>query len=165
MAGSGVIGVHMSATDRYRQAVYHAEDQWSAILDRGGTVDFFGSTITVPVQMKFSSLGHVKRYVAHVCRSHGIPEPGVRHRRGGTRAHYEVREDGAVIAIPSDEPWAMRESVVLHEISHHACSSKNGTTDHDAQFAATMLSIVHTQLGLEAELLLRTGYHSAGVPT
>lgn len=154
----------MSASDRYRQAVYRAEDQWSAILDRGGTVDFFGSTITVPVQLKFSSLGHVQRYVAQVCRSQGIREPGVRHRKGGSRAHYEVQEEAPVIAIPADEPWAMRESVVLHEITHHACVSRNGTRDHDVQFATTMLSIVKVQLGLEAELLLRTGYHSAGVP-
>lgn len=151
-------------TDKYRQAVYRAEDQWSAVLDRGGMVDFFGSHMNVPAQMRFGSLDHVATYVNHVCRFHGIPEPGVRHRKGGIRAHYEPRDDFSMIAIPTDQSWAMRESVVLHEISHHMCFVQQGSAKHDRNFAHTMLTLVRIQLGLEAELLLRTGYQTAGVP-
>lgn len=147
--------------DRLQQAVYRAEDQWSALIDRGGPVDFFGSTIHAPVQMRFGSLDAVSSFVEHVCRSQGVDQPEIRHRKGGTRAHYA---DG-VIAIPTHEPWAMRESVVLHEIAHHMCMTSSVALLHDQHFTSTMLSLVQDNLGYEAELLLRTGYQAAGIPT
>jgi putative metallohydrolase (TIGR04338 family) len=147
-------------TDQHRQAVYRAEDQWSAILDRGGQVDFFGSRLIAPVQMRFGSLGDVSSYVGHVCRSHNAMPPSVRHRKGGIRAHYEIAE--GVIAIPTDHLWAMRESVVLHEIAHHLCVTGHSSSLHDRYFTTTMLTLVREQMGYEAELLLRTGYQAAG---
>lgn len=149
-------------TDRYRQAVYRAEDQWSAILDRGGRVDFFGSQLIAPVQVRFGSLEDVSAYVRHICRNHNVEPPSIRHRKGVTRAHYEI--EGAVIAIPSDHLWAMRESVVLHEIAHHLCVNENASALHDRHFTSTMLALVREQMGHEAELLLRTGYQAAGAP-
>jgi len=147
-------------TDRHRQAVYRAEDQWSALIDRGGTVDFFGSTLQAPVQLRFGRLEEVTDYVEHACAERGITAPTVRHRKGGTRAHYS---DG-IIAIPSHEPWAMRESVVLHEVAHHVCVTGVGSTQHDEHFTCAMLSLVRMRLGHEAELLLRTGYTACGAP-
>jgi len=146
--------------DRYRAAVYRAEDQWSASLDRGGPVDFFGSTIDIPAQLRFGHIEEVANYVQHVCTEIDVELAGVRHRKGGTRAHYS----GGVIAIPTHEPWAMRESVVLHEIAHHVCVSTNANASHDWRFTATMLTLVRIRLGHEAELLLRTGYSAAGAP-
>lgn len=147
-------------TDRHRQAVYRAEDQWSSLIDRGGTVDFFGSTLQAPVQLRFGRLEEVTTYVDRACTDYGITAPTVRHRKGGTRAHYEA----GVIAIPTNEPWAMRESVVLHEIAHHVCVSSAGSTEHDEHFTSAMLDLVRTRLGFEAELLLRTGYAACGAP-
>ena len=147
-------------TDRHRQAVYRAEDQWSALIDRGGTVDFFGSTLQAPVQLRFGRLEEVSGYVNHLCAERGITAPTIRHRKGGTRAHYS---DG-VIAIPSNEPWAMRESVVLHEVAHHVCVRSVGSSEHDGNFTSAMLSLVRMRLGYEAELLLRTGYSACGAP-
>ena len=46
--------------DVHRSAVYRAEDQWSATLDRGGVVDFFGSVIDVPEQLRFGALEAVQ---------------------------------------------------------------------------------------------------------
>lgn len=146
--------------DRYRQAVYQAEDQWSAVIDRGGTVDFFGSSISAPIQLRFGRLEEVRTYVADVCSNLDVPTPTLRHRKGGTRAHYA---DG-VIAIPSHEPWAMREAVVLHEITHHICVTRDDNVLHDDRFASLMLDLVRDRLGPEAELLLRAGYSGAGVP-
>lgn len=151
--------------DRHRQAVYQAEDQWSAVLDRGGHVDFFGSSINAPVQLRFGSLDDVQDYVDRVCRLRRLPFVHVRHRQGGTRAHYEDRVDGSVIAIPTNLSWAMRESVVLHEISHHIGATLHASTQHDRNFTSSMLSLAHEFLGHEAELLLRAGYQAAGVPT
>ena len=151
--------------DTLRQAVYRAEDQWSALMDRGGHIDFFGSTITAPVQVRFGNVNDVRDYVDRVCRARGIPAIQVRHRRGGTRAHYEVRADGGVIAVPTDRPWAMRESVVLHEIAHHVAITVHSSAHHDREFTSSMLALVQEFLGHEAELLLRTSYQAAGVPT
>ncbi len=154
----------MTSTDSLRPAVYRAEDQWSATMDRGGRVDFFGSMIMVPAQLRFGNLEDVQSYVDAVCRVHDLPAVRVRHRQGATRAHYEVKEHIRVIAVPTNHAWAMRESVVLHEVAHHGCHTRHDTMRHDAQFATTMLELVREQLGYEAELLLRTGYQAAGVP-
>ncbi len=151
--------------DRYRAAVYQAEDQLSSALDRCGTVDFFGSHLTLPCQMRFVSIADVATYVEHVCRTVDVSIPRVRHRKGGSRAHYERLPGNCVIAIPSDSVWAMRESVVLHEISHHLCTEQYDSGLHDGNFTATMLELVRRQLGDEAELLLRTGYQAARIPT
>lgn len=147
-------------TDGYRRMVYRAEDQWSASLDRGGTVDFFTSRIDIPAQLRFGHIEEVTAYVQSVCTDVNVEPASVRHRKGGTRAHYS---DG-VIAIPTNEPWAMRESVVLHEVAHHVCVSSKANTAHDGHFTATMLALVRIRLGHEAELLLRTGYSAAGAP-
>lgn len=148
--------------DHYRQAVYQAEDQWSSILDRGGHVDFFGSSLVAPVQMRFGTIEHVRVFVDSVCRLVDVPEVRVRHRRGGMRAHFEVVDGEPIIAIPTDQPWSMRESVVLHEIAHHVCVHTRDNTSHDGHFTGTMLMLVRERLGPEAELLLRTGYQAAG---
>ena len=146
--------------DRYRAAVYRAEDQWSASLDRGGPVDFFGSRIDIPAQLRFGRIQEVRTYVESVCRDIDVEPASVRHRKGGTRAHYS----GGVIAIPGHEPWAMRESVVLHEVAHHVCVITDANVSHDGRFTATMLTLVRMRLGHEAELLLRTGYAAGGAP-
>lgn len=151
-------------SDSLRQAVYRAEDQWSALMDRGGDIDFFGSSITAPVQLRFGSLDDVRAYVDHVCRLREIPGIQVRHRRGGTRAHYEVQANGGMIAVPTNQPWAMRESVILHEISHHIGITVHASAHHDRAFTSSMLSLVQEFLGHEAELLLRTSYQASGVP-
>ncbi|MGA1145509.1 MAG: TIGR04338 family metallohydrolase [Candidatus Nanopelagicales bacterium] len=150
--------------DRFRAAVYQAEDQWSSALDRGGTVDFFGSSLTLPTQIRFGSLTDVGTYVAHVCANVDVSIPRVRHRKGGSRAHYERVRGECVIAIPMESPWAMRESVVLHEISHHVCAERHDSLQHDRNFTVTMVEIVRLRLGDEAALLLRTGYQAAKIP-
>lgn len=141
----------MRVTDRQRAAVYSAEDQWAAAVDRGGTMDFHGSRIVLPSQRRFAGLDEVRDYVDAVCGRLGIDPPRVRHRQGATRAHYEA---GGTVAIPEGEPWAMRESVVLHELAHHA----SGAMDHGPAFTASMLALVTAELGPEAALVLRTAY-------
>ena len=70
-----------------------------------------------------------------------------------------------MIAVPTDQPWAMRESVVLHEIAHHVAITVHASAHHDREFTSSMLALVQEFLGHEAELLLRTSYQAAGVPT
>ena len=145
-------------TDRDRAAVYAAEDQWSAALDRGGPIDFFGSHLVLPVQLRFGDLAAMQAYVD--ARSAAHPHLGsvrVRPRRGQAKAHYS---DG-VIAIPMESGWACRESVLLHEFAHHVV--RDAHPPHGARFRQAMLDLVLEVQGAESALVLRTSYESNGV--
>lgn len=155
-------------------AVYGAEHQWSAVLDRGGVVDFHGSHIYVPMQRVFADVPSMQRYVDGVLAMDIVrkkyPAAGpvrVRERRGQTKAHYEPLTE--TIAIPLRNRDFGRESTLLHELAHHLSSSSGlpetsaGTRWHGAQFRETMLFLVSNVLGDPAALLLRAGYHSSGL--
>jgi putative metallohydrolase (TIGR04338 family) len=155
-------------------AVYAAEDQWSAVLDRGGAVDFFGSRLDVPMQRRFADVASIQAYADGVLALPGVlelfPEAGavhVRERAGQGRAHYEPAT--ATIAVPLRSLWAGREAVILHELAHHVtCSSgvpddRAGRRWHGAEFREAMLALVTATLGEAAALLLRAGYDAAGV--
>lgn len=155
--------------------MYAAEDQWSAVLDRGGSIDFFGSRIELAAQRRFGDIDSVRRYVEAVLSlsfvTNDYPAAGavtVRERSGQRRAHYEAHSQ--TIAIPIRTTWAARESVVLHEIAHHlACSltSAVGTRRewHGLAFRQAMCGLVQAVLGVEAALLLRAGYEESGLRT
>ena len=159
-----------------RSAVYAAEDQWSALLDRGGVVDFFGSRLDVPQQRRFADIESVRRYVEQVLAladvQQAFPNPApvsVRERAGQTKAHYEP--DQQVIALPmksTQAMWAGREAVVLHELAHHLSVGRGlvpGTDDwHGPEYRLTMCGLVAAVLGESAALLLRAGYAECGVP-
>lgn len=164
----------MKVSDRHRQHLYAAEDQFGAVLNRGGRIDFFGSTLDVPVQKRFGDLESVERYIEGVFASvrqspplQGITTPQVRERKGHTKAHYE--SVSRTIAVPlsgARSQWALRESVILHECAHHLAgfvAQGQMQAPHGPEFAACMLYLVRTVLGEQAELLLRTGYHEAGI--
>lgn len=158
-----------SRVDRWRTQIYSAEDQFSAILNRGGVVDFFGSTINVPSQRRFGDIDSVETYidmVFEIMTSHYplAGKPRVRVRKGMTRAHYEFNSE--TIAIPISDQWALRETVILHEYAHHLTAHQYGDAvpAHGREFAATMLVLINHVMGDSAALLLRTGYHEAGVP-
>ena len=159
-------------TDRLRSTVYAAEDQWSEALNRGGKVDFHGSIIEVPVQRRFGELEAIATYVdwvvshPRVIEAFGVVAPvSVRARKGQLKAHYEA--DSRVIAIPIDTAWAARESVVLHELTHHIVMSSHGTDDpaHGPRFTSSMCTLVECTLGPEAALLLRATYSSLDLAT
>ena len=159
-------------TDRLRSVVYAAEDQWSEALNRGGKVDFHGSIIEVPVQHRFGELEAIEKYVEWalslpcVIQAFGVVAPvSVRARKGQLKAHYEF--ESQVIAIPLDTPWAARESVVLHELTHHIVMSTHGTDDpaHGPRFTSSMCTLVECTLGPVAARLLRATYSSLDLAT
>jgi len=165
--------------DSLRSAIYEAEDRWSALLDHGGVLDFFGSRLTLPVQRRFGSVEAMQVYadwvLTHpdVVDTYGVCAPvTVRARAGQARAHYEPQT--ATIAIPMDARWAAREAVVLHELAHHvavhavhAVHSVHTVHDtdawHSSSYAAAMLVMTQAVLGPEATLVLRAGYEDAGI--
>lgn len=155
--------------------MYAVEDQWSAALDRGGSVDFFGSRLDLSAQRRFGDIDSIRSYVEAVL---GLPfvasaYPGagavtVRERAGQGRAHYELHS--RTIAIPVQSSWAARESVVLHEVAHHlACSLVSGDPArrewHGLAFRQAMCALAQEVLSVEAALLLRAGYEESGLRT
>lgn len=155
-------------------AVYGAEHQWSAILDRGGPVNFHGSHLVVPMQKRFADIPSVQNYVDDVLALAAVreqyPNAGpvrVRERRGQGKAHYET--SNAVVAIPMENRAFGRESTVLHELAHHLSVSaglpatRSGTRWHGAEFRRAMIFLATVVLGEPAALLLRAGYYSSGL--
>ena len=153
--------------------MYSAEQQVGRLLDRAATgaatVDFFGSTLTLPVERRFADLASVQRWVDAVLaldevrtRWPQVPACGVRDRRGASRAHYEPP---ATIAVPPAGRWAMRELVLCHELAHHlTVHTPGGAADpgHGGVFVDAYLLLTGIVIGAEVSLLLRAGLHQAG---
>lgn len=164
--------------DAARSVVYAVEDAWARVLDRGGPVDFFGSWIHLTAQRKFGDLDAMQAYADHWVARVGagirpVPDVRVRRRQGARQAHYEA---GGVIAIPVEARWACRESVLLHELAHHADwamrSNAHGgdapveapaIEPHGAEYRGWMCWLSEQALGPEAALVLRAGYQGAGL--
>lgn len=150
----------MTGRDLHRSAVYAAEQQLMNALDRAGagaSVDFFGSTLTLPIERRFADLDSIRRYVESVMklptvesRWSTVSTPTIRERKGQRSAHYV---DG-VIAVPMIERWAARETVILHELAHH-CVAEAANGAHDHTFQTAYVFLVDAVIGSEAALILR----------
>lgn len=160
--------------DAQRSRVYRAEDAWAARLDaarRGAPLATVGgSAVLLPAERRFGTLDSAASYAARVL---ALPEvralagdlavPELRTRRGQRAAHWEPP---GVIALPlptHGEPWALRESVLLHELAHHVLSRIGVAAPHAAPFPAVVLLLVEAALGPEAVLALRVDYGREGV--
>ena len=155
--------------DAQRSRVYRAEDAWAARLDvarRGAPLATVGgSAVLLPAERRFGSLPAASSYAekvlalpAVVALGGALPAPELRLRRGQRSAHWEPP---GVIALPvprHGEPWAMRESVLLHELAHHVGECAGLTRGHGAPYPAVLLVLVHAVLGTEAAFALRVAY-------
>jgi putative metallohydrolase (TIGR04338 family) len=159
--------------DARRSRVYAAEQQVARLLDRASrgaaTVDFFGSTLTIPAERRFGDVPAMQRWVDAVLalgpvqhRWPGTPPCLVRRRRGAARAHYQPPGE---MAVP-DSAWAARELVLCHELAHHLAhhdpAVPPGVPAHGEQFVQAYLDLVDVVIGPEVALLLRTGLAEAG---
>lgn len=153
-------------TDRQRSRVYNAEQELRLTLSHGGTITFFGSTLSVPVERRFGDLASIRRYldqvlafapVARLSRAH-LPV-GLRERRGAAKAHYEHDTDTIAIPTTREGAWALREVVVLHELAHHLC----GASGHGREFTSYFLYLLDVVIGAEAAHMLRVAFYERGV--
>jgi putative metallohydrolase (TIGR04338 family) len=155
--------------DYQRSKVYAAEQmlrrqmEFAARGARKATV--FGSTITLPLEVRFGSIDAVRSYLDQIMqtrwyRDHGFnTEPvKVRRRKGEKFAHYEPDTQTIALHYDGDESgWAMREIVVLHELTHHSFSG------HGPDFAKGLWTMVSNAIGPEVGLLLAEQYEVNGV--
>ena len=162
------------ARDAQRARVYRAEDAWAARLDaaRQGArlATVAGSPVLLPAERRLGSLPAARDYLARVLalpavqdRVGAVDPPHVRARGGGGSAHWEPP---GVIAVPvprHGEPWALRETVLLHELAHHVGAATGRAARHEPPFPAVVLLLVLAVLGEEAALALRVDYGQQGV--
>lgn len=155
--------------DAQRARVYRAEDAWASRLDaarRGAALATIGgSAVLLPSELRFGTLDAASWYCqrllaepAVVAAVGVIAPPGLRPRRGQRSAHWEPP---GVIALPvpaHGEPWALRESVLLHELAHHVGSATGMAVGHRAPFPAIVLLLVRAALGAEAAFALHVAY-------
>lgn len=161
------------ARDAQRAKVYAAEHFVQTVFDRAAArgnraVDFFGTDVTLPPEARFASVESVQRYVDDVLalpavqeRWQGAGPVAVRPRRGVSAAHYESSGDAAVIAVPEHGTnWALRELVVLHELTHHLAFTD---PPHGPEFVAALCELAAIVMGAELGYVLRVVYAREGV--
>jgi len=126
-------------------------------------VEVAGSRLTLPPERKFASLESVQSYVDALLAlrwirtrwaTRAVVPVVVRQRARQSRAQYERL--GGVVAVPlhrGGAAWALRELVVLHEVSHHLAPDDEPA--HGSDFTGRMVELVESVIGLEAAFLLR----------
>jgi putative metallohydrolase (TIGR04338 family) len=159
--------------DSQRSRVYAAEDAWALRLDaarRGARRAIVGgSALTLPEELRFGTLAAAQRYADHQLdlfrdsTGSGLSGPAgpravLRERKGQAAAHYEPPDDIALPLPALGEPWALRETVLLHELAHHVAFHTHGSADHGPSYTACMLDLVARAMGEEAAFALRVEY-------
>ena len=84
-------------------------------------------------------------------------------RRGVRAAHWEPPGTIAVPVPVHGEPWALRETVLLHELAHHVGETTGLSRGHRQPFPALVLLLVEAALGAEAAFALRVDYGELAV--
>lgn len=159
----------MGNRDFQRQRLYDAEDILCRMFSRAQAsgnpvVTINGVTLTLPPEALFGDLQSISTYAAKVLDlpavrdRFGVTRPvTVRRRKGITKAHYENKVQGPVIAVPDQVRWAMRELVLLHELAHHLDPTR-GTAEHSSHgpaFVDTLVALLELVMAPEAALAAR----------
>jgi putative metallohydrolase (TIGR04338 family) len=164
----------LSTRDAQRARVYRAEDSWAARLDaarRGAALATVGgSALVLPGELRFGTIAAASSYADRVL---GLPEllptvgrvpaPTLRPRRGQRSAHWEAPGTIALPVPRHGEPWALRQTVLLHELAHHVGETAGLSRGHRAPFPAVVLLLVQAAMGPEAAFALRVAYGEQGV--
>ncbi|CPU57852.1 Uncharacterised protein [Mycobacteroides abscessus] len=157
----------MSTRDFQRQAVYDAEVIVRRLFDNARTgqnpvVTLGGVTLTLPPEALFGDLQSAETHANRVLALPQVQERfgaaravRVRRRKGLHFAHYEPRR--AVIAIPDEHHWALRELVLLHELAHHLDPSRKDVSHriHGPVFVDTYFTLLELVMAPEAALAAR----------
>lgn len=156
--------------DNQKQKVYDAEHQFCRMLDTvelDGTIDFFGSRVAVDTDRKFTRVADVQRFVDAIVTSllpeHRSVVPTVVVRKGEAKAVY--RSSDNTICVP-EAKWALRESVILHEMAHWlvAHSLDRSTCEaHGPEFAGIFVDLVSRVMGSGSAMVLSACLDGSGV--
>jgi putative metallohydrolase (TIGR04338 family) len=160
--------------DAQRSRVYRAEDAWAARLDAArlgaARATVAGSSVLLPAERRLGSLDAAAAYAARVLALPDVVQvagelapPALRVRRGLRAAHWEPPGTIALPVPVHGEPWALRETVLLHELAHHVGETSGRARGHRSPFPALVLLLVEAVLGAEAAFALRVEYGGLAV--
>ena len=163
-----------ASRDAQRSRVYRAEDAWAARLDAArlgaARATVAGSSVLLPAERRLGSLDAAAAYAARVLALPAVvsavgevPPPALRVRRGVRAAHWEPPGTVALPVPVHGEPWALRETVLLHELAHHVGETTGMSRGHRSPFPALVLLLVEAALGAEAAFALRVDYGELAV--
>lgn len=158
--------------DSQKSRVYNAEQKIRWLLDIAAetperAVQMYGSTWYLEQDIRFTDIPSVQRYVDAVlaldtvCERWSPCPVTARARRGATKAHYCCGE----IAVPPLEiggRWALREIVVLHEISHHLMVRRSVVEGHGPEFCGAFVNLLGLVGKDQMSRLLEISLHEAG---
>ena len=155
--------------DAQRARVYRAEDAWADRLDAArlgaARATVAGSQVLLPAERRLGSLDAASAYAARVLALPSVVAavgvvgaPALRLRRGVRAAHWEPPGTIALPVPAHGEPWALRETVLLHELAHHVGATTGRARGHRAPFPALVLLLAEAALGAEAAFALRVDY-------
>jgi len=143
--------------DMGRAAVYEVENMVARMMERGGPVDFHGSTLNLEPDMRFGQVADMQRYVDMAWPTVGVgPAPRIVQSRGRQRAYYATASH--TIHVPDRRVFRTR-LLLLHEIAH-AVVRVSGDRDpgHGEAWRKTYCWILE-QCGMpEVSLLIRSGF-------
>lgn len=146
----------MSDADRARaySSEYLLRDQLEV-----PAVTLHGTTITIPVERKFADLPDVQRYVDKVLALNWVlaeyPQAAQPLTVVRSRVINEASCGGGTLYVnPDHTRWALRESVILHEVAHHLAPYDA----HGVYFRMCFLALLEGIIGAEAAFLLRCNY-------
>lgn len=154
--------------DRSRGAVYVAEDRVAAAMDGPfRVVQLDGVRLQLPAAVRFGTLEAMQRYadavLGHSATTSRYPGRGglrVVPKRGFRSATYS----NGVVHVPIADRrgrWALRDTVLLHEIAHHLAPGDG----HGRDFRTALVYLYDTQLGHgPAQLLRRQLEHLEHLP-
>jgi putative metallohydrolase (TIGR04338 family) len=146
--------------------IYAAEDTVLKVLDQGGTVDFFGSTLdlsrTKVRRYAPSDVPFVRGMLDGLYQSHR--GPGVRAAsptlRVSNRAYRRaVYQPGKHEIVMPQSQWSWNDLVLMHELAHSLTSHtlRGQRAAHGREWRKTYASLVSEVIGPEAGLLLLNG--------
>jgi putative metallohydrolase (TIGR04338 family) len=163
--------------DVQRQRLYDAEDQVCRQLRFAAAgarlVEAAGSTVVLPLEVRFGSLASAQRYLDMVRGSDAFagvfPNAArvpvrLRPRGGDRHAHYEPPGTIALHEPARGNGWSLRELVVLHELVHHGQHHDLPPGPaHGPAYAGALLRLVAEVMGPEVGLLLTAAFADHGV--
>ncbi len=126
--------------------------------------------MVLPAERRLGSLDAAAAYVRRLLALPAVTDalgaqaaPALRQRRGTARAHWEPPGTIALPVPPHGEPWALRETVLLHEVAHHLGETTGRCRGHRPPFPAVVLLLAEAALGAEAGFALRVEYGAQDV--
>jgi putative metallohydrolase (TIGR04338 family) len=141
--------------------VYTAENVVLGILDRGGAVDFHGSTLDLSRikvrRWKPDQLLIMRGIVDGLYQKHRTTgpqrSPALRSSRKAVKAFYQGGAHEIVLPL---QPWAWNDLVLMHELAHSLTTGtgRGNRAAHNLAWRKMYAALVSEVIGPEAGLIL-----------